>query len=217
MRLESIKEIGDEAFAGCTSLHWLAVPNTPPTLGNNVFTGCTYQGKTIETLRWVGDRELQNFYERYVSSDQQWLPWIPGDQPTPPPAPDTSSPSTSGRDRGTHYGSWVQDARGWRYTLNGQIPSAQWGYLPYNGKFAWYYFDQDGYMKTGWFTDEKGRTYYLHPAADGTRGYMYTGWNLIDGKWYYFSTEEGSGNGILLKDTTTPDGYKVDGNGVWVQ
>ncbi len=220
MRLESIKEIGDEAFAGCTSLHWLAMPNTPPTLGNNVFTGCTYQGKTIETLRWVGDRELQNFYERYVSSDQQWLPWIPGDQPTPPPTPDTpdtSSPSTSGRDRGTHYGSWVQDARGWRYTLNGQIPSAQWGYLPYNGKFAWYYFDQDGYMKTGWFTDEKGRTYYLHPAADGTRGYMYTGWNLIDGKWYYFSMEEGSGNGMLLKNTTTPDGYKVDGNGVWVQ
>ncbi|WP_164516892.1 leucine-rich repeat domain-containing protein [Clostridium transplantifaecale] len=220
MRLESIKEIGDEAFAGCTSLHWLEVPNTPPTLGNNVFTGCTHQGKTIETLRWVGDRELQNFYERYASSDQQWLPWIPGDRPTPPPTPDTpdtSSPSTSGRDRGTHYGSWVQDARGWRYTLNGQIPSAQWGYLPYNGKFAWYYFDQDGYMKTGWFTDEKDRTYYLHPAADGTRGYMYTGWNLIDGKWYYFSTEEGSGNGMLLKNTTTPDGYKVDGNGVWVQ
>lgn len=216
VQLTSVKEIGDEAFAGCTSLHWLAVPKTPPTLGNNVFAGCTYNGKKIEPLDWLGEEELQKFYEKYISSDQQWLPWTPGNRPTPPPTPDTSS-SSSGRDKGSHYGSWVQDAGGWRYTLNGQIPSSQWGYLPYNGKFAWYYFDQDGYMKTGWFTDEKGRTYYLHPVADGTRGYMYTGWNLIDGKWYYFSTEEGTGNGMLLKNTTTPDGYKVDGNGVWVQ
>lgn len=46
---------------------------------------------------------------------------------------------------------------------------------------------------------------------------MMTGWNQIDGKWYYFSMEEGSENGMLLKNTTTPDGYKVDADGVWIQ
>lgn len=103
------------------------------------------------------------------------------------------------------------------YIFNDFSPVSQWGYLPYGGKFAWYYFDQNGYMMTGWYTDASGRTYYLNPVSDGTRGRMMTGWNQIDGKWYYFSMEEGSENGMLLKNTTTPDGYKVDADGVWIQ
>ena len=47
---------------------------------------------------------------------------------------------------------------------------------------------------------------------------MLTGWQLIDGKWYYFSEAEGSGTmGALYRNTTTPDGYRVDGAGVWIQ
>ena len=38
-----------------------------------------------------------------------------------------------------------------------------------------------------------------------------------DGKWYYFSQEQGSGYGQLLTGTTTPDGYTVNENGEWVQ
>ena len=52
------------------------------------------------------------------------------------------------------------------------------------------------------------------PIVSGT---MAVGWRQIDGKWYYFSMEEGSENGMLLKNTTTPDGYKVDADGVWIQ
>lgn len=36
-------------------------------------------------------------------------------------------------------------------------------------------------------------------------------WQQIDEKWYYFNE-----NGDLLTDTVTPDGYKVDENGVWI-
>ena len=52
----------------------------------------------------------------------------------------------------------------------------------------------------------------LHPVSDGTRGFMYTGWHEIDGKWYYFDS-----TGAMAASTTTPDGYLVGADGVWVQ
>ena len=36
-------------------------------------------------------------------------------------------------------------------------------------------------------------------------------WKWIDGKCYYFD-----GNGYMLSNTTTPDGYQVDASGAWV-
>ena len=41
-------------------------------------------------------------------------------------------------------------------------------------------------------------------------GQVQTGWQQIDGKWYYLNED-----GWMLKDTNTPDGYHVDANGVW--
>ncbi|MCI5793064.1 MAG: hypothetical protein MR011_07365 [Lachnospiraceae bacterium] len=40
--------------------------------------------------------------------------------------------------------------------------------------------------------DIDGSSYYLNPNSAGTRGMMLIGWQLIDGKWYYFSEAEGS-------------------------
>ena len=62
--------------------------------------------------------------------------------------------------------------------------------------------------------------------------YPVNSWKLIGGKWYYFN-ERGycmenawiltdnqyyycGQDGAMLTDTVTPDGYYVDGNGVWV-
>lgn len=67
----------------------------------------------------------------------------------------------------------------------------------------WYFLDPSGAMKTGWIAD-KGYWYYLSP--DGT---MKTGWNQIDGKWYYLDND-----GKRLANTVTPDGGRVDRNGV---
>lgn len=69
----------------------------------------------------------------------------------------------------------------------------------------------------GWFTDTDGSRYYLHAVGDGTRGRMYTGWNLIDGSWYYFNTVSDGTRGALYVNRETPDGYRVDLNGVWIQ
>ena len=76
-----------------------------------------------------------------------------------------------------------------------------------------------------------GQTYYLY-----SNGEMATGWKQIESKWYYFSpvstaagawvqdeslkwvydpTKAGTPTGAMLKNTTTPDGYTVDANGVW--
>ena len=48
-----------------------------------------------------------------------------------------------------------------------------WHQLPYNGAMEWYYFNEHGYMATGWVTVE-GKTYYLNPNADGSQGKMVT-------------------------------------------
>lgn len=207
--------IGDEAFAGCTSFNRLTIHVTsggrPPVLGRDVFKGCTSPRMKIDFVDLSGTEAAMA--ERYKAADSQWSVWFKEGTSTTPPSGGTVS--SGSRERGPKYGSWVQDAGGWMYIFNNFRPVSQWGYLPYDGKFAWYYFDQNGYMVTGWYTDASGRTYYLNPVSDGTRGRMVTGWNQIDGKWYYFSTEEGSANGMLLKNTTTPDGYRVDAAGVW--
>ena len=70
-------------------------------------------------------------------------------------------------------------------------------------------------MADGWLA-VNGNKYFLHDRSDGRRGSMYTGWHQILGKWYYFSGEEGRTKGALLTDTLTPDGFRVDENGVWI-
>lgn len=40
---------------------------------------------------------------------------------------------------------------------------------------------------------------------------MKTGWFKVGKYWYY-----AYGSGALAVSTTTPDGYKVNGNGEWV-
>ena len=109
---------------------------------------------------------------------------------------------------------WSSDGDKWTFSY-GNSYSSQWGYLYYNGSYNWYYFDQDGYMVTGWFTAPDGKRFYLNPVSDGRQGAMCTGWNQIDGKWYYFNPVSDGTRGSLYRNTTTPDGYRVGSDGVW--
>ena len=115
-------------------------------------------------------------------------------------------------------GTWIQDSTGWWYqNKDGSYPAACWQLLTYNGTSEWYHFDEKGYMQTGWFTDTDGNRYYLHAVSDGTRGRMYTGWNLIDGVRYYFNPTSDGTKGALFMNRQTPDGYRVDASGAWVE
>ena len=44
---------------------------------------------------------------------------------------------------------------------------------------------------------------------------MLIGWQMIDGKYYYFNTNPDGTRGKMLKNVVTPDGYYIDENGVW--
>ena len=114
------------------------------------------------------------------------------------------------------------DVDGTRYYLNAS-GAMETGWKLLDNQY--YYFTESGAMKTGWFKD-KGLWYYLKPEdgimvtglldVDGTRYYlnasgaMETGWKQLNGNWYYFQSD-----GSLLKNGTTPDGYKVNKDGIW--
>ena len=118
-------------------------------------------------------------------------------------------------------GEWISDDQlRWWYKYNdGSYPANGWYSLSWNGKTDWYHFDEEGWLDSGWFTDVDGHRYYLHPDHDGSFGYMYTGWNVIDGNYYYFFQNPASGQpmGSMAKSMTTPDGYQVDENGIWIK
>lgn len=114
------------------------------------------------------------------------------------------------------------DVDGTRYYLNAS-GAMETGWKLLDNQY--YYFTESGAMKIGWFKD-KGLWYYLKPEdgvmatglldVDGTRYYlnasgaMQTGWKQLNGNWYYFQAD-----GSLLRNGTTPDGYKVNQDGIW--
>lgn len=57
-----------------------------------------------------------------------------------------------------------------------------------------------------WQSDVQG---WWYQNDDGS--YLANGWQWVDGRCYYFTPQ-----GYCLVNTTTPDGYTVDGSGAWV-
>lgn len=68
---------------------------------------------------------------------------------------------------------WKQIGHTWNYDNGRRIEQGP----------AWYYFDGNGWMKTGW-QYIGGKWYYF-----GNNGWMETGWQKINGKWYCFDTD----------------------------
>lgn len=132
--------------------------------------------------------------------------------------------SSSGRGSYTSYMSgqlgttgWIKDGKGWWYRkADGTWPHDEWCELEFLGRKDWYYFDKNGYVVSGWLKWNES-SYYLNPISNGWFGRMETGWKNVDGKWYFFEPVLGRNQGHLFVNTVTPDGYKVDSNGVWIE
>ena len=132
--------------------------------------------------------------------------------------------SSSGRSGYTSYmpwqrgtTGWIKDGKGWWYRkTDGTWPHDEWCELEFLGRKDWYYFDKNGYVVSGWLKWNES-SYYLNPISNGWFGRMETGWKNVDGKWYFFEPVLGRNQGHLFVNTVTPDGYKVDSNGVWIE
>lgn len=141
-----------------------------------------------------------------------------------------------GVERPSFDGKWMQDAKGWwiQYS-DGGYPKNEWKLLPWNNTTAWYFFDEAGYMKTGWL-NHNGKWYFLSTVSDGSLGAMKTGWlqDAVDGNWYYLdavsgelktgwqevsgklyylNTEKSRPFGAMYRNEKTPDGIQVDESG----
>lgn len=121
-------------------------------------------------------------------------------------------------------GAWVQESNNWKLLKeDGTYAKGQWALL--DGR--WYIFNEDGYMikdmckvngiqyffnadgtmATGWVQIENVWYYF-----DINSGAMKTGWIKVDDKWYYLKAD-----GTLIVNSITPDGYKVNEKGRWIQ
>ncbi|BCZ47711.1 hypothetical protein psyc5s11_37780 [Clostridium gelidum] len=108
---------------------------------------------------------------------------------------------------------WNQNSEGWWYCTdasNGYYYTSNNGWKNIDGQ--WYIFNEAGYaLKSTWYADStNGHKYYLDSNCMRVKGAKDKPlWLTIDGSYYGFNEE-----GQLYVSSTTPDGYKVDENGV---
>ena len=152
-------------------------------------------------------------------------------------ATSSSSSESNGSDESTLSG-WQQNGGNWYYyegntaVTDWKNISGPWYYFDGSGVMstnwekvngAWYYFSTDGAMRTSW-QKVSGAWYYMDNS-----GAMQTDWKKISNAWYYFNGDGvmqanrwvgdyylGS-SGAMLVNTKTPDGYRVDASGKWIQ
>jgi 2',3'-cyclic-nucleotide 2'-phosphodiesterase / 3'-nucleotidase / 5'-nucleotidase len=108
---------------------------------------------------------------------------------------------------------WQQYEGKWYYIdpVTGDLASDEWKFI--NKK--WYFFNEDGTMKTGWYL-EGTKWYYL----DAVNGDMKVNWALVNGKWYFFNAsgvmqtgwlEDGGKWYLLTKSGAMATGWSLVG------
>ncbi|MEF9953994.1 MAG: serine hydrolase [Clostridium sp.] len=99
---------------------------------------------------------------------------------------------------------WIQDNTGWRF-VKADGSYAKNETLTIGTEV--YCFKADTYMATGWY-QVGGAWCFFRPSG----GMAKSRWIETNSMWYYVDA-----NGALFTSGVTPDGYKVDENGVWIK
>lgn len=102
---------------------------------------------------------------------------------------------------------WNQNSTGWWYStdaVNKYYFRDEWKLI--DGQ--WYSFDSDGYARQSVWLQDQGKWYYLKENCIMAK----SEWRWIDDECYCFAE-----SGKLYVDTITPDNYKVDYSGAWIQ
>lgn len=111
------------------------------------------------------------------------------------------------------YSHWMKDAKGWwlRYSDGtwpmGRADAYHWEKI--NGR--WWAFGADGYISSGWIYDTIYQGWFYMDENQG----MLTGWQFINGKWYYLNPNSDGTAGIMYTKRRTPDGWYVKEDGSW--
>ena len=97
---------------------------------------------------------------------------------------------------------WVYDEKkkNWWYQYADGTWATGWTKIVSAHGEEWYFFDEKGWLVTGWL-DWNGKRYYLQPKTKKTGthyGYMVTGSKKINGKYYYFMPGD---DGSMISDT----------------
>ncbi len=79
----------------------------------------------------------------------------------------------------------------------------------------WYFFNEDGSLKTGWLKDSANNWYFLERNSGSNQGVLLADWQWIDGYCYYFETSHSDTLGRMYADTVV-EGYKLSSIGRWV-
>ena len=79
----------------------------------------------------------------------------------------------------------------------------------------WYFFNEDGSLKTGWLKDSANNWYFLERNSGSNQGVLLAGWQWIDGYCYYFETSHSDTLGRMYADTVV-EGYKLSSIGRWI-
>ncbi|WP_124066615.1 D-alanyl-D-alanine carboxypeptidase family protein [Clostridium sp. E02] len=98
---------------------------------------------------------------------------------------------------------WIKIVSRWYYKKSdGNRACNEW--LKIDGSYYW--FDSDSAMATGFRQFSNNAWYYFHSNGAMAENY----WVKSKEKWYYMGED-----GAMLKDTVTPDGYRLNADGAW--
>ena len=109
-------------------------------------------------------------------------------------------------DNGTKLTGWQKDGNTWYYLDEKGVMLCN-GLAEIDGK-TYYFYDWGGMASSWWYKDENGNWYYFR----GNGAMAISSWIEWKGEYYYVGAD-----GKMLTNTTTPDGYRVDANGVWIR
>ncbi len=134
----------------------------------------SYKGEWTESEDWEIDEDVLNDLGGKTSGSSSSSSSYSGG----------GSPSSGG----SSSGAWLQDSTGWWYcNADRSYTTNNWQQI--NG--YWYYFNEYGYMKTGWLQSP------------------------YSGKWYWLSTDQNALGRMLTNQWVDNGRYYVDANGIW--
>ena len=205
-RGQPITEVGSYAFASETEVEQIRIPDSVRTIKEAAFDDCdslkaVFLPSGIETVKEAVVKERAEdspaitFFCGNSKSEIDRLDWCDGWEGSY----DTNIIYENSVADTPDYRGWIMEENGWRYYEDGFI---KFGWQQIAGR--WYYLDDSGAAWRGWLYEDDN-TYYF----DENNCNRLTGWQQIEGEWYYFDIHDG----YMLKNTVTPDGYRVNQDG----